>query len=145
MVGLRRHEAQQLVEIVERIPNHVLSRLELRPTERCCQLWPSERVFQHQDPFVRAEADLDLLTLLDLLPHHHSFLTLAVSCSGSFTALLGDIHLGVLTYGAPHNSCGMEAFEHRIDFVLGVILSLEVLHKIRATHFDLATKGLQHL
>jgi hypothetical protein len=32
-------------------------------------------MLQHQGPLARAEADLDLLTSLDLLPHHHSFLT----------------------------------------------------------------------
>src|SRR5207302_3229429 len=53
----------------------VSSRLELRPAERCCQLGPGERVLQHQDPFARAEVDLDLVTLLDLFPHHRSFLT----------------------------------------------------------------------
>src|SRR5947209_8419151 len=79
VVGFRRHEAQELVDIVERVPDHVLSRLELRPAESCCQLGPGERVLQHQDPFARAEADLDLLTPLDLLPHHHSFLTLRLS------------------------------------------------------------------
>jgi hypothetical protein len=57
----------------------------------------------------------------------------------------GDKHLRVLAYDAPQDPRVMEAFEHRIDFSLGVILGLEVLHKFGTAHFHLASEGLQHL
>jgi len=43
--------------------------------ERACQLRTSKRVVEHQLPLARLEANSNLLTLLDLLAHHRSFLT----------------------------------------------------------------------
>src|SRR2546428_4045813 len=60
-------------------------------------------------------------------------------------ALLGDMNLRVLTYRAPQDSCCMEALEHRVDFFLGIILSLEVLHQFGTPHLDLAAERFQHL
>src|SRR5438093_7380292 len=44
--------------------------------ERACQLRTSKRVVEHQLPLARLEANRNLLTPLDLLAHHRSFLTL---------------------------------------------------------------------
>ena len=69
MVRLRCHKPQQLIEIVERIPDDMPSLDEPRFAEHSCQLGTSKRVVDDQLPLARFEADRNLLTLPDLLPH----------------------------------------------------------------------------
>src|SRR5213594_1508725 len=73
VVRLRRHEPQQLIEVVERVPDDMLSVDELRLAKRHRQLGTSKRVVEHQLPLARLEANCDLLPLLDLIPHHRRF------------------------------------------------------------------------
>ncbi len=86
VVRLRCHEPQQFIEVVERVPDDMLSIDELRLAKRPCQLGTSKRVVEHQLPLARLEANRDLLPLLDLLPQHRTFLTEPAQRAGGSVA-----------------------------------------------------------
>src|SRR5690242_15534677 len=91
MVRFRRHEAEQLIEVVERVPDQVLAIHELRPTEGGRQVGTGKCMVKYELPFARLEADCDLLAFLDLLPHHHSFLTLMLTGRGERMRASGPV------------------------------------------------------
>jgi hypothetical protein len=57
MVRLGRHETRQIIEVIQRVPGHMLSVYELGAAEHRCQLGTGERAVQDQFSLARSEAD----------------------------------------------------------------------------------------